>query len=336
MKTLVRNNLDFVNDSITIPEPVLKYIKCFTPPELLAISSSVDKNVLNALNAGDIETAKELLGSGDSEENILNLVNKKLYRERDDLMKLLETKKAELIVKSSEKKQVKTKYKNLKKLVKSKGDSYVKKDEEPSLEDLKKLVELASSKEKALEKSVDKNTQRLNDTLSKIKGIEERVSGSKDKQCPICSCTVSNPCLTRCCQNVFCLECLGTALSHSKNKECPLCRTPTDINKVHLIDSEQKKNQVEKNEDDLPMKMDALIKYISENKHKRILVFSEYGNTFKDTMNRFAENNISYSLINGSGYRIASIIDKFKSGHFQVLLLNAQNFGAGLNLQFAG
>ena len=47
------------------------------------------------------------------------------------------------------------------------------------------------------------------------------------------------------------------------------------------------------------------------------------------------KNTDHFYLINGSGYRIASIIEKFKSGYFQVLLLNAQNFGAGLNLQFA-
>ena len=56
-KTIVRNNSDFIKDSMYIPTPILKYIECYTPPGVMAISGAIDKKALQALNAGDIKSA---------------------------------------------------------------------------------------------------------------------------------------------------------------------------------------------------------------------------------------------------------------------------------------
>tara|TARA_B100001093_G_scaffold458072_1_gene470245 strand:- start:231 stop:695 length:465 start_codon:yes stop_codon:yes gene_type:complete len=87
-----------------------------------------------------------------------------------------------------------------------------------------------------------------------------------------------------------------------------------------------------KKDNELPTKLEALMNYIKENENKRILVFSEYD--FHKIVSEFDNLSINYSKINGSSDRIRKILEKFKAGEFQVLLLNATNFGAGLNLQF--
>ena len=46
-----------------------------------------------------------------------------------------------------------------------------------------------------------------------------------------------------------------------------------------------------------------------------------------------AKNSISYQQLKGSGAVVKNIIAKFKSGETRVLLLNANHYGAGLNLQ---
>ena len=335
-KTLVRNNLGFIKDSMNVPSPVTKYKMCFTPAELNIISSSVSSDVLAALNAGDTETAIELLGGGDgSEDDILKLVNKKLYKERDNLEIEISSKKLQLIQRQNEYQELKQDLDIFKEIMQSTEEADILPEDTDALAVKKTATTLAKNKVVSTQNSIDNFVSKYNDVHSKIKGIEERVTGCDDKQCPICACNVTNPCLTVCCQNVFCLQCLAMAITSSAKKECPLCRSTVDINKVHIIKSSSQNQENKKQEEELPKKLEYLVNYLQLNSDKRIMVFSEYGNTFKTIEKELLDKSIPYSMLNGSGYRINNIINNFKVGVFQVLLLNAKNFGAGLNLQFA-
>ena len=126
------------------------------------------------------------------------------------------------------------------------------------------------------------------------------------------------------------------AITYSPKKECPLCRTTVDMNKIHLIVDINNKKKEENKEDDadeLLKKMATLLKFIKNNPNKKLLVFSEYEDTFNLIQHEFISNGVRFSKISGSAARINNIITKYKSGEYQVLLLNASNFGAGLNLQ---
>ncbi len=335
-KTLIRNNLMFVGESMNVPKPLTKYKMCFTPAELNIISSSVDSEVLAALNAGDTETAITLLGGGDGDENdILKLVNNKLYNQRDLLIAEIDNKKALLIKRKEEYDECKADLEIFKQIIESTPEDEILDEDKEEYLAKKNTTINAKNKISSTSTSIENLGNKLNDMLSRIKGIEERVTGCDDKQCPICACNVTNPCLTRCCQNVFCLQCLAMAITCTQKKECPLCRTPVDINKVHIIKKTDKKDENSEDVDELPKKIEYLVNYLLQNGDKRIMVFSEYGNTFKNIEKELNEKHIPYSMLNGSGYRISNIINNFKVGVFQVLLLNAKNFGAGLNLQFA-
>jgi ERCC4-related helicase len=76
-----------------------------------------------------------------------------------------------------------------------------------------------------------------------------------------------------------------------------------------------------------------LMNSLLDDKDKKIMIFSEYENTFTIVKNLLTTNKINYEQIKGTGYHITNIIDKFKKGELQVLLLNASFFGAGLNLE---
>jgi ERCC4-related helicase len=47
------------------------------------------------------------------------------------------------------------------------------------------------------------------------------------------------------------------------------------------------------------------------------------------------EQNITYSKVMGSGPVVNKTIERFKTGEIKVLMLNASNYGSGLNLQMA-
>jgi len=45
--------------------------------------------------------------------------------------------------------------------------------------------------------------------------------------------------------------------------------------------------------------------------------------------------SVRSTTVNGSGPRVESILDRFRRGDIDVLMLNATHFGSGLNLQMA-
>jgi len=173
------------------------------------------------------------------------------------------------------------------------------------------------------------------DLTNKIEGIESRIIGVEDKQCPICKINAEGPCITPCCRNVFCLECLTMAITISKEKECPLCRAVIDMKKVNLIvNNSNKSNNKVKTGEELPNKIDKLIEVIMSNPTKRFMVFSEFDGGISKIKIEMNNANIKYSGIKGSTASIDKKIAAFRNKEFNVLLLNAKFFGAGLNLQF--
>ena len=163
-------------------------------------------------------------------------------------------------------------------------------------------------------------------------GIESRILGAEDKKCPICYMNVEGPCITPCCKNVFCLECLTMAINTSSRKECPLCRSKINMKDVNIIVSDKtKKAEIQ---DQLPKKMDKLIEIVNENPNKRFMIFSEFEGGINRIRKEMDKNNIKYSGIKGSASSIDKKINAFRNKEFNVLLLNAKFFGAGLNLQF--
>ena len=82
-------------------------------------------------------------------------------------------------------------------------------------------------------------------------------------------------------------------------------------------------------------KIDNLIKIIKDKPNKKILLFSEYDKTFENLNEILNTNNIKHSRLIGSGIVINNIIKKFENNEINVLMLNAINYGSGLNLQMA-
>ncbi len=318
---IVRSNYDFIQDSILIPDPIVEYIKCLTPPELLAIASAIHPDALSALNAGDTATAIKLLGcETNTEDDLIKMVNKALYKKQEELKAHLADKELAILLNNEAQDKIKFNLEN---------NNTTHTDYAKWKEDLPKLKSLASS----YKQSVQNFTEQLKNVETKIAGIEERIKGVKDKQCPICASNVENPCMTNCCKNIFCLQCLSTAIQYSHKKECPLCRSTVDMNKIHIIIDASGNQVSEETGEELPNKLDTLTKHILSNPNKRFLVFSAYENTFEIIQNEFTKLGIKYSKIAGTAARINNIITKYKNNEYQALLLNANHFGAGLNLQ---
>jgi SNF2 family DNA or RNA helicase len=117
-----------------------------------------------------------------------------------------------------------------------------------------------------------------------------------------------------------------------------MCRNKLDLAKLTIIvdaNKDQVVDEAQSVEDQqvLLPKLDTLLEFIKQNPGKKILVFSSYEKSFENIEAEFTKCQIKYSKLSGTAARINNIINKYKSGECQVLLLNAKNFGAGLNLQ---
>ena len=105
------------------------------------------------------------------------------------------------------------------------------------------------------------------------------------------------------------------------------------MNSINIIVNSDDKKDKSDNKDELPTKMDKLLELVSD-KTKRFMVFSEFDGGLNKIEKLFDDNEIRYSGIKGTSNTISRIIGEFKERKFNVLLLNAKYFGAGLNLQF--
>jgi SNF2 family DNA or RNA helicase len=200
-------------------------------------------------------------------------------------------------------------------------------------EEMKEKKEHLMSQIGSCRYSIDNFTKQLKDTNEKIDGIEGRLKDLDDKNCPICSNKITNPVITPCCKNAFCLECLITALSYSSTKSsCPMCMTVIDKTKLKVIMKSDKKIK-DKSIGELPTKDERIKELLTKYSDGRFLIFSEFDGSFHKIARLCEELGIHCSKVNGTPGHIRNIIEKYKSGEYRVLFLNAKNFGAGLNLQ---
>jgi len=286
------------------------------------------------LNAGDIDSAIEKVGCEvHSESNIVDIVLKNLTGEYDNKNAIISAKKLKLESNKTLIEVLSEITKNLKsKLIANASDpSIVLEENENEIALEEKLDELNSlrSIRNSLNSSIKLFTGQLKDLKFKIDALTERISNIENKDCPICSQKVSNPCITPCCKNVFCFQCITMAFNYTPNK-CPLCRSSVTLASLTAISD---KKCMDETHTDLPTKINSLISIIKNSPDGRFLVFSKYDNSFHKIQDTLTQNHISFSKLSGSSGRVKNIITKYTNNEIKVLLLNAKHYGSGLNLQ---
>ena len=81
-------------------------------------------------------------------------------------------------------------------------------------------------------------------------------------------------------------------------------------------------------------KLQTIIDIIKKNQSGKYLVFSGYNATFREVGDMLKYEKIRFGVLTSS-LRTEKILSKFKNGHLQVILLDAEHNGAGLEIQTA-
>jgi len=181
-----------------------------------------------------------------------------------------------------------------------------------------------------------KISNKILDLENSITHVLDRVNIDKNNNCPICCDTLSKPIASVvCCHRLFCMNCITGYFNSKSNKigECPFCRSKIGFEGITIMEDISNINENVKN--NLLSKQDLFIKLIVENNKKKWLVFSEFDATFNTLLDKLSNNGISFSKICGTASHIDNIINNFNNGTINVLLLNAVNFGMGINLEMA-
>jgi SNF2 family DNA or RNA helicase len=189
------------------------------------------------------------------------------------------------------------------------------------------------SSEKAKEESIKNMDQKIEVVKNKISSIKEKLNRSN--VCSICYDEVNNTTISPCCNTKYCFECISTWL-HQK-KQCPFCRASIDFNSLIIVTDEP---QQKKADDELLSKLTNLKNIIEKqmkNPRFKMLIFSEYNNSFTDIEQHLETMNIKYSYVNGTTNTANKTIRLFKdyesSDKIDVLLLNANHCANGINLE---
>ena len=170
------------------------------------------------------------------------------------------------------------------------------------------------------------------------KTLQQRMANISTETCPVCFDSLDGPtCLMKCCQNIFCLDCIRTISTGPRSSRCPMCRGGINADTVQVIHKGNLHSPCSSQHQPKRLsKVDTLRKIIKDNPDGRFLVFSSYQNTFSHIMEAFRdEEGFRMERPIGSGTTIAKRVKEFKDGKINVMLLNSQNLGAGLNLQCA-
>ena len=168
---------------------------------------------------------------------------------------------------------------------------------------------------------------------TKINDIKKRINNNN--LCSICYENIEDKTLVKCCSNTFCFKCINLWLCQKAC--CPLCKNNLKEEELFLIqekDNETKNeiidtNEINKNFDKL-QNLEILLK--NKKERSKYLIFSEYDISFENIIKIFS-NKYKYSYLKGNKYVIERILNDYKEGDLDILLVNIHNYGSGLNLE---
>ena len=197
--------------------------------------------------------------------------------------------------------------------------------------EFKMKMEMTWSSEKAKTEGMKLIKNKIADTTQKIQSIEDKLKSSN--MCVICYDDLKTTSVAPCCNTKFCLECISQWLIH--NKSCPFCRQQNmDLNSMIVVSTIVKKVEALSSKiDNLRIIIDKEIK----NPRFKMLIFSDYNNSFDKIEALLSNYSINYANVNGTTHTINKKLRLYKEydskDKIDVLLLNANYCANGINLE---
>lgn len=303
---IFKNDDEFVRNSVQLPPLHHLHYSCSDTVSWI-LKDLVPGNIAEMISAGDIEGAIKVLG-GTSSTNLFDLI---------------ESEKKELIHEAD--------------------------------------IRIRRYKRMNDDVKLSKWEKRKSTLENQLAQLQRRLQNvSSNEICRICLENIEETVFSRCCYNAFCGPCIFKWLD--KNDACPLCRSKTTLSSLIYIRSSHNHRtdkQIPSTNHNLKSsvsntslssehgrahkkltKLETLRQIYQERKHEsRFVIFSSYDETFEYLLTCDIFDDPS-KILQLKGKKMESrnrIIESFKNNqtYGTVLLLNAIENGAGINLQEA-
>jgi len=162
---------------------------------------------------------------------------------------------------------------------------------------------------------------------NKIKDLTERIKSLNTENCSICMDVLQNPVMLEC-THMFCGQCILKWIL--KNNNCPYCRNHIPSYKKLIAIVNEKNNNIE----EVLSKEDTFINIIKNKPDGKFLVFSK-GDNWDNVRRKMIENNMKYEMLKGNTSQMMNTLERFKNGNLNIILLNTQYAGSGINIYYA-
>jgi len=284
---IIKNDDEYIESSIVLPDPNMICIRCLTPKELNIVKNFISPSILQMINAGNTDEAIKALNCNvDTNENIFQVITKNIVENIKN--KKIEIEAERMMIYNKEEKDKKISF----------------------LEN--QLIKLET----------------------KYEDIKKSIYELNNDYCPVCLDSLTKPVLVSCCNKCFCFDCLAVSMGELHNNRCPHCRQNISSNDLHIIsENEIEKSNLKSKANELKDKLDVLIDIIQKKKDGSFLLFANYTETFNKIEKKFVEVGITYHILKGQSSTISKHINEYENKKIRVIMLNAQYFGAGMNLQ---
>jgi hypothetical protein len=180
---IIRNNPDFVSDSMSLPSPTILFHRCYTPSHISALNGNVDEALMRAMNAGDIDQAAIEIGCQVKSEGDIIKSACNMYQTQFELTNLrISEKQTQLRELTAERE----KYDNDTKEMGVIENEDTKQERHRHSQNLYSRISYAK-------KSIDDLQHEIKSIESRIHNIKERICESNDKSCPVCLDSCDKP-----------------------------------------------------------------------------------------------------------------------------------------------
>jgi hypothetical protein len=219
------------------------------------------------------------------------------------------------------------------------------------LRDAKKNWEKKNSKEH--KENLDKWEKKVEEINEAIKTIKQRFNNALEDDCIICQSKLTEPIMVKCCQNMYCKQCISHLIKSKRHTDvpCPMCRSILKDDSVIKItgygDMENNKREkkrpiiFERDETDeidweehkAMTKPDTIEYILKKNPKGKFIIFSNHDASFSLIKNKLDEIDIKSVEIKGTKESKEKKLHSYTHGNTNVIFLNARFNGAGINLQ---
>lgn len=298
---LIKCENNFTKKSFEIPAYREIIYKCFMPRIVSILQPFLNKNVLDLVNANDIEGAiRELGGNAQTKDNILTVFTKNIRR-----------------------------------------DIHNKEREREYVMTLDLKEDARAARLKHIDNDLEKLKKQLEDLEERIKNMSTDLCPIcyDDIQGPIiltCSHVFCGKCIM---EWIKINETEGNR-TYGIQRVCPKCRAPIskkeDLTAIiqkpnNTADASTSSNSVSK----ALSKLETIIQIIEKKPNGKFLIFSQYDSTFFEVIKKLHELDITISELKGNSHQMANILERFKTGDLKVILLNTYYAGSGIDISCA-